>query len=104
MNLLSPTGKMKMQVNLYATFRLHAGIKSFQLALPPNASLRQAVQEIVLRYPVLQKDWLDVQGDLYAHVHIFVNGDEFMTLTEGIDTVLKSDSVLDFFPPVAGGC
>jgi sulfur-carrier protein len=92
-----------MQVNLYATFRLHAGIKSFTIDLPPNASVRQAVLEIVLRYPVLQKDWLDEQGDLHAHVHIFINGDEVTTLPKGMDTPLTADAVLDFFPPVAGG-
>ncbi len=92
-----------MQVNLFATFRLHAGVKSFNLDLPANASVRQAVLEIILRYPVLQKDWLDQGGDLHAHVHIFVDGNDVNTLPEGMDTRLKSNSVLDFFPPVAGG-
>ena len=92
-----------IQVNLLATFRLHAGIKTFNLDLPENTSVRQAVAEIIRRYPALRADWLDEQGELHAHVHIIVDGEEVSTLPDGPETRLQANAVLEFFPPVAGG-
>jgi sulfur-carrier protein len=92
-----------MQVNLYANFRLHAGIKTFTLDLPPGTSVNQAVLQIVNQYPALRKDWLDENDSLHTHVHIFIDGSEVGTLKQGLDTPLKPENVLDFFPPVAGG-
>ncbi|HWR65256.1 MAG TPA: MoaD/ThiS family protein [Bellilinea sp.] len=42
-------------------------------------------------------------GELHAHVHGFVNGQEIPTLECGWDTPLQPEDVLDFLPPVAGG-
>ena len=92
-----------MHINLYATFRLHAGVKSFTIELPDGSSVRQVISCIVQRYPVLGKDWLDETGELHAHVHIFVNGSDVANLSAGIDTPLINSDELDFFPPVAGG-
>ena len=92
-----------MQFNLYATFRLLAGIKTLQLDLPEGTTVRQAVDAVVETRPELRPHWLDAAGDIHAHVHIFVNGHDVQTLEGGKDRPLKPDDVLDFFPPVAGG-
>jgi sulfur-carrier protein len=92
-----------MQINLYATFRLHAGVRRFDLDLPDGVTLKQAIEAIVEQYPVLHNHWLDEYGNLYAHVHAFINGVDAGTLPDGLNTPLKPADVLDFFPPVAGG-
>jgi len=92
-----------MQINLYATFRQHAGVRSFDLNIPEGASLVAAIEAIVDHFPALRQHWLDENGNLYAHVHAFINGVDAGTLPQGFDTPLKSSDVLDFFPPVAGG-
>ncbi len=92
-----------MQINLYATFRLIAGIRRFDLDLPQGTTMNQAVQAIVAAQPALRKHWLNDEGSLHAHVHAFVNGVDVGTLPEGLETRLKPEDVLDFFPPVAGG-
>lgn len=92
-----------MHVNLYATFRLIADVKSFDLSLPPGGTMNGAVREIVRLYPALKIHWLDQNDGLHAHVLAFVNSQDVSTLPGGLDTVLQPDDVLDFFPPVAGG-
>lgn len=92
-----------MQFNLYATFRLLAGIKTVNLDLPEGITVRQAVNALLITHPVLRPHWLDNAGNLHAHVHIFVNGDDLQTLAGGIETPLKPGDVLDFIPPVGGG-
>lgn len=92
-----------MNVNLYATFRLLAKVKSFPLNLPAGTTAMQAVQRIVELHPVLRSHWLNEAGELHAHVHMFINGHEVLTLPQGVDTPLQPADTLDFFPPVAGG-
>jgi|WetSurMetagenome_2_1015567.scaffolds.fasta_scaffold109659_2 sulfur-carrier protein len=92
-----------MQVNFYATFRLLAKAKSFQLDLPDGTTITQAIQEIVKAYPVLRPQWLNDQGELFPHVHAFLNGAKVATLPAGFNTILSAQDRLDFFPPIAGG-
>jgi molybdopterin synthase sulfur carrier subunit len=92
-----------MRANLYATFRLIAGVKSIDLDLPPDVSIHEAVCALAAAYPVLQKHWLDGQGELYPHVHVFLNGHALETLAEGLAARVQPGDTLDFFPPVAGG-
>jgi len=92
-----------MRFQLYATFRLLAGQKAFTLDLPAGTTVRQAVWALVEHCPVLRPHWLDDAGEIHAHVHIFVNGQDINTLDLGEDLALQLDDVLDFFPPVAGG-
>ena len=92
-----------MQFNLYATFRLLAGVKTVEIELAEGTTIRQAVDALVVERPVLRPHWLDAEGDIHAHVHIFVNGEDARTLAAGFDSPLPRDSVLDFFPPVGGG-
>ena len=92
-----------MQVNLYATFRLIAGVRRFELDLPDGTTMNEAIQAIVAAQPALRKHWLNEAGALHAHVHAFVNGIDVSTLPGGLETRLKPADVLDFFPPVAGG-
>lgn len=92
-----------MQFNLYATFRVLAGVKTIQIDLPQGATIRQAVDAVIAERPVLRQHWLDATGDLHVHVHIFVDGQDVQTLPLGLETPLSTTSVLDFFPPVGGG-
>jgi molybdopterin synthase sulfur carrier subunit len=92
-----------MQVNLYATFRLLAKAKTFRLDLPADTSIQDAIQAIVDAYPVLRKHWLNDAGELFPHVHAFLNGADAATLPDGLNTRLAAEDTLDFFPPVAGG-
>ena len=92
-----------MQVNFYATFRLRAGVKSITLDLPAGTTMQGAVHAIVKQVPTLKKDWLNEAGEIFPHVHGFVNGVDVSTLPEGWDTQLKPSDTLDFLPPVAGG-
>lgn len=92
-----------MQINLYATFRLAAGVKTLTLALPPGATVRQAVLAAVEQRPELRAHWLNDAGEIHAHVHCLLNGNDVSSLPLEWLTPLGPDDTLDFFPPVAGG-
>lgn len=92
-----------MQANLYATFRLIANVKTIPLNLQSGSTVMQAIEFIVQQHPSLRSHWLDANGELHAHVHVFINGHDIALLPDGLQTRLAAEDIIDFFPPVAGG-
>jgi len=92
-----------MKIQLYATFRLAAGVKTILLDLPAGTSVHQAVAAAVEKYPVLRLHWLNDSGEIHAHVHCLLNGDDISSLPQQWQTPLQPEDTLDIFPPVAGG-
>ncbi len=92
-----------MIVNFYATLRPIVGGKTIDFELDEGITVAQLVEIMVTRYPPLREQLLDEHGNLYAHVHVFVNGRDAPALTHGMQTVLTHNDKLDVFPAVAGG-
>jgi molybdopterin synthase sulfur carrier subunit len=77
-----------MNVNFYATLRQVVGAKSVAFDLTVGATITQLLEEMLRRYPALRHELLNEQGQLYQHVHIFVNGRDVSFLELGMDTPL----------------
>ena len=92
-----------MKVNFYATLRRVVGAKTVEFTLPDGSSLQQLLDEMLQAYPDLRPELLDANGNLYRHVHIFVNGRDASFLEQGMDTPISSEDVLGVFPAVGGG-
>ena len=92
-----------MQLNFYATYRQVVGAKSVELPVAQPITVRELIERIVARYPALRRELLDENGNLYSHVHVFINGRDAPYLVEGLDTEIDPDATVNLFPPVAGG-
>jgi molybdopterin synthase sulfur carrier subunit len=92
-----------MKVSFYATLRQVVGQKTIEFELPPGSTVRQLLDEMLRRYPALRHELLDEQGDMFSHVHIFVNGRDAPFLANALDTEIKMDDVVGVFPAVGGG-
>lgn len=92
-----------MRVNFYATLRQIVGNKSIELSLNPGASVKQLLSEVFNRYPEMEKELLDEQGNMYGHVHIFINGRDVQFLSNSMDSEISNNDRIDIFPAVGGG-
>ncbi len=92
-----------MQINLYASFREHAGVKRFDLPVSAGITVQDAIQSIIHLYPALENAWLDSNGELHAHVLISLNQVDVFALPDGLQTIVQDTDTLDFFPPIHGG-
>lgn len=92
-----------MEVDFFATLRQIVGAKRVRFELTNGMTVWDLVEEIVARYPDLRPELLDEEGELYPHVHVFVNGRDAPYLEEGLDTALKAGDKVKVFPAVAGG-
>ena len=92
-----------MKINFYATLRQITGRKTVEFQLSDGVNIREMVDVIVIRFPPLRQELLDEEGNLWPHVHVFVNGRDAPYLDEGMETILKPEDKVNIFPPVAGG-
>lgn len=92
-----------MEVCFYATLRQVVGTRAVELPLPEGSTVHQLLDAVVERYPALRDELFDEHGELYGHVHVFINGKDAPYLDHGLETVLTSHDKIDIFPPVAGG-
>ena len=92
-----------MIVHYYANLRQIVGSRQVDFVLPQGGTLRQLVEEMVKRFPGLKMEMLDQQGNLYGHIHIFVNGRDNTFLDGSLETILDPDDTISIFPPVGGG-
>jgi molybdopterin synthase sulfur carrier subunit len=92
-----------MKVSFYATLRQVVGAKTVEFNLPAGSTVRQLVEEMVRCYPLLKNELLDEQGELYQHVHVFVNMRDAAFLENGMETVIPEEAEVGVFPAVGGG-
>lgn len=92
-----------MQVNFYATLRPIVGGRTVQFDVGENITVQQLVDAVVTRFPRLRQELLNDNGDLYPHVHVFVNGRDAPYLPDGVETLIQPGDTIDIFPAVAGG-
>jgi molybdopterin synthase sulfur carrier subunit len=92
-----------MKINFYATLRDIVGGKTVEFDLTEDTTVRQLVDEIVTTYPQMRTVLLNEEGDLYGHVHVFINGRDAPYLENALDTKISQDDSIDVFPAVGGG-
>jgi sulfur-carrier protein len=92
-----------MKVNFYATYRPIVGGKTVEFDVDHGITVQQLVEAIIARFPTMRREMLDENGQLYSHVHIFVNGRDACYLDHGMDTAIQAEDVVNIFPPVGGG-
>src|SRR5690606_41080516 len=71
---LSDIGSATMNVRVYATLRPIVGGKEADLAVGPGDTFRQMIDEMLVRWPGLQRELFDATGDLRSSNRIFLNG------------------------------
>ena len=92
-----------MKVNFFATLRQVVGTKTVNIPLGEGANIRQLIEEMLLRYPGLETQLLDEQGELRQHVRIIVNGRDAFLLENALETPLTPDGIVSIFPAIGGG-
>ncbi len=92
-----------MRINFYADLRPLVGGKTVDVNINTPLTARQALESITRTRPELAEKIWSVSGELYDHIHVFINGRQSVFLPQGLETPVQSEDTLDVFPPVGGG-
>lgn len=92
-----------MKIRFYATLRRVIGGSQIEVELAEGATIRELLADVFQKYPALKAEMMDEKGELYQHVHIFVNGRDAPFLEGGLDASLSREDMIGIFPAVGGG-
>ncbi len=92
-----------LTVHFFATLRPIVGGKTVTFETDRDLTVREALAVMIARFPKLEKELLDENGNMHGHVHFFVNGRDAQFLANGVQTVIQPDDVINVFPAVGGG-
>lgn len=91
-----------MAVNVRLPGSLKALADGQRVVEVPSDTVRQALQDLCVRFPTIGERILDVEGLPRRFVNVYVNGDD-IRLLQGEDTSLCDGDELIIVPAVAGG-
>jgi molybdopterin synthase sulfur carrier subunit len=92
-----------VDVNFFATLREVAGARTLTFDLPEGVTVRELIDHVLERFPVMREKLFDENGELFGHVHVFINGRDAPHLDRALETPLKKSDRIDLFPAVGGG-
>jgi molybdopterin synthase sulfur carrier subunit len=92
-----------MKVNFYATLRQIVGQKTVDVPLHAGATVEDLLDAVITRYPDMRRELFDGRGELFGHVHVFINGQDAPYLEHALETRLLESDAVDLFPAVGGG-
>jgi sulfur-carrier protein len=92
-----------VNVNFYAMLREIAGRKTVELPVRAGATVRELLDAVIARFPEMKDNLFDEHGQLYGHVHVFINGQDAPYLEHALETKLTAEDAIDLFPAVGGG-
>ena len=88
------------------TIRLPVRLRSYtngETIIPVNGeNVAQAVEDLLIQYPVLRSHLTNQAGELRPFVNLFLNKENIKSL-EGVQTPLTEDDQLLLLPSVTGG-
>jgi molybdopterin synthase sulfur carrier subunit len=92
-----------MKVNFFATLRDIAGGKTVEFNVDHGVTARELLDAIVVKFPRMKKELLNENGEMYGHVHFFINGRDVQFMDGKFQTKIMQDDTVNVFPAVGGG-
>jgi sulfur-carrier protein len=89
-------------VKLSATLRQFADAKEIDVALPPDATVRDLFVTLTSDYPALVEYVLESSDTLKPSMQLLVDG-RHIDFLQGFDTPLAQAQTIFLIPPIMGG-
>ena len=92
-----------MKVNFFATLRDIAGGKTVEFDVEHGVTAQVLLDTIITRFPLMKKELLNEHGEMYGHVHFFINGRDVQFTDDKFATKIMQGDTVNVFPAVGGG-
>ena len=92
-----------MKVNFFATLRDIAGGKTIVFDVDHGVTAQDLMDKIIERFPLMKKELLNENGEMYGHVHFFINGRDVQFTDDKFQTRIMQEDTVNVFPAVGGG-
>jgi molybdopterin synthase sulfur carrier subunit len=92
-----------MKVNFFATLRDIVGGKTVEFDVNHGVTAQELLDAIIVKFPLMKKELLNEKGEMYGHVHFFINGRDVQFTDEKFQTKIMQGDAVNVFPAVGGG-
>lgn len=92
-----------MKVNFFATLRDIAGGKTVEFDVDHGITAQELLEAIMVKFPLMRKELVNEQGEMYGHVHFFINGRDVQFTDDKFQTRIMQEDTVNVFPAVGGG-
>jgi len=92
-----------MKVNFFATLRDIAGGKTVEFDVDHGITAKELLDAVIEKFPLMEKELLNDTGEMYGHVHFFINGRDVQFTDDKFQTKIMQDDTVNVFPAVGGG-
>lgn len=92
-----------MKVNFFATLRDIAGGKTVEFDANHDVTAQDLLEAIMVKFPLMRKELLNEKGEMYGHVHFFINGRDVQFMDDKFQTKIMQEDTVNVFPAVGGG-
>lgn len=92
-----------MKVNFFATLRDIAGGKTVEFDVDQGVTAQELLDAIIVKFPLMKRELLNENGEMYGHVHFFINGRDVQFTDDKFQTKIMQGDTVNVFPAVGGG-
>ena len=92
-----------MKINFFATLRDIAGGKTVEFDLEHGVTAQEILDAVIEKFPRMKKELLNENGEMYGHVHFFINGRDVQFTDDKFQTKIMQEDTVNVFPAVGGG-
>lgn len=92
-----------MKVNFFATLRDIAGGKMVEFDVDQGVTAQELLDAIIVKFPLMKRELLNENGEMYGHVHFFINGRDVQFTGDKFQTKIMQGDTVNVFPAVGGG-
>jgi len=92
-----------MKVNFFATLRDIAGGKTVEFDVDHGITAQELLDAVIQKFPLMKKELLNENGEMYGHVHFFINGRDVQFTDDKFQTKIMQEDTVNVFPAVGGG-
>ncbi|MHA1917579.1 MAG: MoaD/ThiS family protein [Candidatus Ranarchaeia archaeon] len=97
---------MSIEIRFFGLLRNIIGKKVIEITIPtnsPNNKLKDHLVDVFKIYPKLKEEILNETEDGFKSQYRLLLNSKEITFKNPLDTVIKENDVLQFFPPISGG-
>ena len=92
-----------MKVDFFLALRDIAGGKTVEFDVENGVTAQELLNAVFEKFPLMKKELLDENGQMYGHIHFFINGRDVQFTDDKFQTRITQDDTVNVFPAVGGG-
>jgi molybdopterin synthase sulfur carrier subunit len=86
-----------MKVDFFLALRDIAGGKTVEFDVENGVTAQELLNAVFEKIPLMKKELLDENGQMYGHIHFFINGRDVQFTDDKFQTRIMQDDIVNIY-------